>query len=109
MTQNTMLSFVERIRNLESLGEGKSGRIQHEMVVKTVKRVLRRMVEIMNRLDEGRPASSGSTQSSYMQTRSFYTCLPAQRKVYYKEYGIYKPELQGSLSETLDNDINSKM
>jgi len=43
-----MLSFVERIRNLESLGDGKSGRMQHEQVVKRVKRVLRRMVEIIN-------------------------------------------------------------
>jgi len=41
-----MLSFLERIRNFESLGDGKSGRMQHDTVVKKVKRVLRRMVEI---------------------------------------------------------------
>jgi len=42
-----MLSFVERIRNFEWFGDGKSGRMQQEQVVKRVKRVLRRMVEII--------------------------------------------------------------
>jgi len=42
-----MLSFVERIRSFESLGDGKSGWMQHNTVVKRVKRVLRRMVEII--------------------------------------------------------------
>jgi len=53
-----MLNFVEKIRNFESLGDGKSGRMQHKRVVKRVKRVLRRMLESMNILDEGRPAFS---------------------------------------------------
>jgi len=42
-----MWSFVERICNFESLGDGKSGRMQHEMVVKRVNRVVRRMVVII--------------------------------------------------------------
>ena len=44
-TQNMMLSFVERIRNFESLGDGKSGRMQHDTVVKRVNGVVRRIMQ----------------------------------------------------------------
>src|SRR5438445_8860169 len=39
-----ILSFVETIRNFELLGDRKSERIQHQRVLKRVKRVLRTIV-----------------------------------------------------------------